>query len=161
MESLCSLMPSMAGDDMALGAVDTKDTLSLSNTSGFLLLVALLRRSQLSVSMMPPGVCVRLQHTGLVDGRHLNSTGGQRGLGFEPVPFKRRHWGEEVVLVPAVLSGPEKSGACSKRLEQLLSVISLSFRGYLEKAQRAACVQKFGFLSFLHNFSPLQIYVIM
>lgn len=53
-------------------------------------------------------VCVRLQRTGLVDRRHLNSTGGQRGLGFKALPFKRRHWGEEVVLVPAVLLGRRK-----------------------------------------------------
>lgn len=49
------------------------------------------------------GVVVQLQHTGVVDGRHLNSARGQHGLGFEALPFQRRHWGEEVVLVPAVL----------------------------------------------------------
>lgn len=51
---------------------------------------------------------MQLQHTGVVDRRHLNSAGGQRGLGFKPVPFKRGHWGEEVVLVPAVLLGQRK-----------------------------------------------------
>lgn len=43
--------------------------------------------------------------TRVVDRGHLDSTGGQGGLGLEPIPFKRRYRSEEVVLVPSVLVG--------------------------------------------------------
>lgn len=52
--------------------------------------------------------------TGVVDRGHLDSTGGQRGLGLEPIPFKCRHRCEEMVLVPSVLLGQTGKLAVTK-----------------------------------------------
>lgn len=53
--------------------------------------------------------------TGVVDRGHLESTGGQRGLGLEPIPFKGRHRCEEMVLVPSVLLGQTGKLAVAKK----------------------------------------------
>lgn len=51
----------------------------------------------------------------MVDRGHLDSTGGQRGLGLEAIPFERRHRCEEMVLVPSVLLGQTGKVAVSKK----------------------------------------------
>lgn len=50
----------------------------------------------------------------MVDRGHLDGTGGQRGLGLEPIPFKCRHRCEEMVLVPSVLLGQTGKLAVAK-----------------------------------------------
>lgn len=84
------------------------------------------------------GVCVQLRHTRVVDRRHLNSARGQRGLGLEPVPFKRRHRGEEVVLVPAVLLGRRKAAMVQNGWNGS-ECRSISARSRPQRAQQAVC----------------------
>lgn len=50
-------------------------------------------------------VCGEHQPTGVVDRGYLTSTGGEGGLGLEPIPFECWHRSEKMVLVPSVLLG--------------------------------------------------------